>query len=338
MGAYDLVWLTDDFVDLSRCLSVCQLHCLPAARAGEEEARRYEPSQLVSYRQREGNPVLDYLPELSRARGFHGHSILSLLVSVAEDKDARQRMGKLYEEGLDWLLEELSEKYVEQIPRGHEVLKVDARRQVALQAEKASRKERAKRAQARMTAYMNSQVNSFALSEVDTMEEDEDAVAEDDGTSLESGAKACIMCHERTGQPLGYIGFAQRSTVLAQAIEQAPRNAALQKRYTVMEEVKVKNGVDADAAVAGHLSVGVEVLVEEKRGQLARISSPLAGWVALTLPNGKSVLQSEKDLAWQSWGRPRIVVGFCGHGVHQDCWDSYYATLQQVRREIVVVQ
>jgi len=251
---------------------------------------------------------------------------------LGEDKEIRQRIGKLYEEGLDWVLEELAEKHVAHIPGGHHLLKVDDRKLAQAAKDKASRRERARRAMEREKARMQKMRNSFATSDdwMQAVEVDDDALAEDDGTSMESGAKACIVCHERTGQPVGYIGFAQRSTVLAQAVDQATRNEVMQKRYLVVDDVVVRASPDEHAPTVGQLHVGVEVVVEEKKGQLARISSPLAGWVMVGMTGGKSSLLQEKEFAWQAWGRPRVLVTFCGHGVHQDCWDSYYATTQQV--------
>lgn len=48
--------------------------------------------------------------------------------------------------------------------------------------------------------------------------------------SLEFGAPACLYCHERTGSPLGYIGFTQKSTVLAEAVEKAPCHKGIATR------------------------------------------------------------------------------------------------------------
>jgi hypothetical protein len=48
--------------------------------------------------------------------------------------------------------------------------------------------------------------------------------------SLECGAAACLYCHERTNSPLGYIGFVQKSTALAEALEKAPSHTGIGTR------------------------------------------------------------------------------------------------------------
>ena len=36
-----------------------------------------------------------------------------------------------------------------------------------------------------------------------------------------------------------------------------------------------------------------------------------------------------ENYTWQRWGRGRLHVSFCGHAVHEACWDAYFANLVQ---------
>ena len=41
------------------------------------------------------------------------------------------------------------------------------------------------------------------------------------------------------------------------------------------------------------------------------------------------LIEPMRRYCFQQWGRTRLVVTLCGHAVHQDCWDAYYASVLQ---------
>jgi hypothetical protein len=53
------------------------------------------------------------------------------------------------------------------------------------------------------------------------------------------------------------------------------------------------------------------------------------GWVSEFNTDRGRIVEPLAQYCFQQWGRQRLFVSFCGHAVHQDCWDSYYASLIQ---------
>lgn len=57
----------------------------------------------------------------------------------------------------------------------------------------------------------------------------------------------------------------------------------------------------------------------------------LQGWVSEFTADRARILEPMSRYCWQSWGRVRLYTTMCGHAVHHDCWDAFYASmLQQV--------
>ena len=86
-----------------------------------------------------------------------------------------------------------------------------------------------------LTDPPQAQQNKFLEGQMDVEEdEEEDDREEGKAESLESGAPKCLFCHERTGSPLGYVGLAQRSTALANAVASLDEHTRLRQRSASM--------------------------------------------------------------------------------------------------------
>lgn len=281
-------------------------------------------------------------------------------------KDNGLNIGPLYEEGLLWIFRELHDKHLGRFPADakaeFEVLlrslgkrsapataaMTTATAAVAAQGgvgkgkrgESGSKGDNARRAQAKAMKFFQQQQIKFLEEQASGErgeEEEEEAGAmavmgrEKEETSLEKGAPACLYCHERTGAALAHIGFAQRSNALGQAIVDAPAQEGLRQRYRVASfEVLVREDKGMDSAEVGKLKRGTMIVVEEKQGPRMRISFPVRGWVSeFTLERLRLCESVATKYCFQQWGKTRLMVTTCGHVCHQDCWDSFYASVLQ---------
>lgn len=306
----------------------------------------------------EGAERLAQAGQDEEGEGREGPSMLALLAQLARDSQGLN-VGALFEEGLQWALGELNNQYLGRFPSGsgaEALLKgfgasVDEADRSGGGAgvggkggRKASRSDQAKKAQAKALSFLKQQQSKFweeqmaAAEEADGAEGQEGeagaAVTEEDpdSPSLEVGAPACLYCHERTGAAMGYIGFAQRSTALAHAVAEAEehRHGGVGRRYRVSHrECLVRAGPELDSAEVTRLPRGTGLVVEEKRGRRLRITQPVAGWVSEFTADQARLIEPMRRYCFQQWGRTRLVVTLCGHAVHQDCWDAYYASVLQ---------
>eukprot|EP00624_Nannochloropsis_granulata_P007659 evm.model.NODE_8908_length_28186_cov_23.573193.9 len=314
----------------------------------------------------DGPSILELLVTLAQDSGSM-NSIKS--GSGSSSREGGLNIGPLYEEGLLWTLRELYDKHLSRFPAEAKaevemLLRPLGRRSAAeasataataaatagaaarggggkgKRGESGSRGDNARRAQAKAMKFLQQQQSKFweeqAPGEVGK-EEGEEAAAmavmgrEEDEKSLETGAPACLYCHERTGAALAHIGFAQRSNALAQAIVDAPAQGGLGQRYRVASfEVLVREGWGMDSAEVGKLKRGTMIVVEEKQGPRMRISFPVRGWVSeFTLERLRLCESVATKYCFQQWGKTRLMVTTCGHVCHQDCWDSFYASVLQ---------
>lgn len=315
------------------------------AEAGLEEEQEEEEFEEEDEEEEEEVPVVA------------GPSILQLLVELAQDSSHQGlNIGALYEEGLQWVLGELADTHVARFPAAVEaetLLRPFAGRSDEAAAGgggggggggkgkgkgkggAGSRSEQARRAQAKAMSFLKQQQSKFWDEQMEAADEEQDeasSLLEDDpnNPSLEVGAPACLYCHERTGAALGHIGFAQRSNALANAIEASAQHAGIMQRYRVSHrECLVRAGAALDSVEVTRLKRGTGLVVEEKRGRRLRISSPVEGWVSELTADQARLVEPMKRYCFQSWGRTRLVVSMCGHAVHQDCWDAYYASVLQ---------
>jgi hypothetical protein len=102
--------------------------------------------------------------------------------------------------------------------------------------------------------------------------------------------------------------------------------------------------VETDSPKLQLLPQASEVLAVEQIGRRARVRvlsvtatngsqqqenwTAVSGWASLHSIDGYPILQPLEPRAWQQWGRARMHVALCGHAVHQQCWNGYFATLR----------
>ncbi len=191
---------------------------------------------------------------------------------------------------------------------------------------KASRK----RAMAFMAKHQASFAN-FMASEKD-LEGDEEAILPASRLTADSESKdrhpCCIMCHELSAvDSLTYVGFAQRSTVLSNGIVSTDRHDLLRRQYIVCasDGCQVRSELDVDSQKLVILPKGtICTVLCEVWGESVHLVSPVQGWVTVS-----SCLLPLQKCAWGEWGRPRPHVSLCGHAIHMNCWDAYFASITQ---------
>jgi hypothetical protein len=123
--------------------------------------------------------------------------------------------------------------------------------------------------------------------------------------------------------------------------------------YLITTVQQLRATVETDSPKLQLLPQGSEVLAVEQIGRRARVTllsvtagngseqencSAASGWASLHSVDGYPILQELEPRAWQQWGRARMHVALCGHAMHQQCWNGYFATMRdksamgQVRR------
>ncbi|CAM9192647.1 unnamed protein product [Ascophyllum nodosum] len=209
--------------------------------------------------------------------------------------------------------------------------------------------EKKKRAQAMAMEAMRKRQAAFAKhiglgSLEDDTDEDSVAAADTKGgatsskaggspseVSLEEGSPECIMCHERSGWAMGYVGLAQRSSVLSTGVAVNPHRGLLRRQMLVVGKhgCQLRRGIDVKSEKVQVLRPGrrCEVLVGEQVGRRVRCIAPAVGWASMRDSDGDTILAPLETKAFERWGRQRLHIGLCGHAVHFACWDTYFASL-----------
>jgi len=206
-----------------------------------------------------------------------------------------------------------------------------------------------------------------------------------DGNGGHGGGLQCVICRSSGNGSLAYMGFAQRSNMLATSIthdtykktnkmkkedltsssfdmdghefELSNRWPKELEEYVVvsptgcqMDEheglgsssigvlskgtllgplLQVKNN-RAQVAINITLNQGTEsgneMIIDHENGLNGGGGEPLIGWINIRTPKGRQQISPLRHQhAWQRWGKSRLHVSSCGHGVHLPCWDAYFA-------------
>lgn len=236
-------------------------------------------------------------------------------------------VGPIYEPGIRWVLQE-GKRLCGLLPgaAGGDVAESVAESASASK----SLEDRKKMARQRALDAMAKQQAAFAAQmEIDDDLDDSEHLAsteEQDLTKI-----TCIMCHEKSDKLLGYIGLAQRSSVLSTGILANPSHSHLKRKYVIVSKAgcQVRSSAQMDSPCVCIVPCGVSVVAEEIVGRRVRISQPCSGWLSMTCANGRPLLQPAADYSWRKWGRQRVHLSLCGHAVHYDCWDAYFVLMLQ---------
>jgi hypothetical protein len=108
------------------------------------------------------------------------------------------------------------------------------------------------------------------------------------------------------GQNLGYLGYTARRPVPWALVEGS-------------EEAQLESEGDVPSGLLSE-------------GGRCHVSRRVQGWVSEFTSDRARILEPMGRYCWQTWGRVRLYTTLCGHAVHHDCWDAFYASvLQQAR-------
>ena len=156
----------------------------------------------------------------------------------------------------------------------------------------------------------------------------------------------CIICREKTTSPVGYLCFLQPSNVLRNAHLTCPDSEELMNVFRVVAfaGVNVHAEPQDDAAVLHILPQGEHIHVENRDGgRWLKLRAPHTGWCSLycnaddaplaagqpaPLPgNSKTIvnLHPVAELQFAKHGGTRLHASACGHTMHFDCWDMFFA-------------
>lgn len=265
----------------------------------------------------------------------------------------------LYQEGFEWVLRQFCSKSADAkafcLTRKLDlVVDVDVVAEVDLKTD-LRRKEaqrRAKEAMARQALKFKEQ-----MLEEDDGGEEMDAVTSDHPLyrhqSFEDSFSDCIFCHERTGEPVGYLACLQPSCVISSSLQLSPDCPELRNVYRVVAVAgcPVVNTPSRTASVICRIPLGEHVLTGSREGKWVQLKgkdgmeigwSPLydtgaknregTGAASDTSDNDLSSggltvnLHPVSALTFRKHGEARVHVSRCGHGMHFSCYDGFYAS------------
>lgn len=86
------------------------------------------------------------------------------------------------------------------------------------------------------------------------------------------------------------------------------------------EEAQLKSEVDVPSGLLSE-------------GGRCHVSCRVQGWVSEFTSDRARILEPMGRYCWQTWGRVRLYTTLCGHAVHHDCWDAFYASVLQQARQ-----
>ncbi|CAM9281630.1 unnamed protein product [Chrysoparadoxa australica] len=257
--------------------------------------------------------------------------LLALVVEVTKQADS---LGARYVEGLQWLLSEFSSRdegcrvKLHELGVGLASAEGDSAGQEGKDASPAGSAlaDRKRKAQEQALQAMKSQQAAFAKRMgMDVDDRDNQAEVEPEH------APQCIMCYERTDKPVGYIGFVQRSSTLAAGVAASSHHDQLHQQFIVVggHGCQLRASPDLNSEKVALVKAGglCEVLAPDQIGRRVHVVSPVEGWASLYSVDGYVILEPVGAHSWHKWGRQRLQVGMCGHAVHYECWDVYYASL-----------
>jgi hypothetical protein len=290
---------------------------------------------------------------------------VDLLLCLADVwKEGTLRDDVLYHHGLGWVLQEVFTHSVEgrvllegkgvsfgagkdgamgamEGMEGGEEGRSKAQRQKA--AQERATVESQKRAAAAFVAFQGD------MSESDDEEEDEMAEGKDVCTRVE--APECIVCREKTAAPLGYLCFVQPSHIVKNVLLAEPDCPDLMTVFRVVAAGGCSVFAEArEGKVAHTLAQGQHVWSESKDGHWIQLKAPVVGWCCLYRyttpgeqpPGGEGMPPAQREpllaggtlvvnlhpvseLQFGRHGSARLHVSHCGHTMHFDCWDMFYA-------------
>jgi len=343
-------------------LATLQLALLaPEAGAGAGSGAAFSVSAQEFYREAfaSGEPSGGTI-----ARGC-GSDFLLCLADVWREGTLRDDV--LYHQGLGWVLQQIFTHSAE----GRALLEAKgvsfaAGKTEGEGEEAAAGQTKAQRQKAAMErANVESQKRAaaaFAAFQDDISDDDADedgaemAVGADgkDGRVAEEPLPECIVCREKTAQPLGYLCFVQPSHVVKNALLAEPDCPDLMTVFRVVAAGGCSVFAEAreGAKVTHTLSQGQHVWAESKDGHWVQLKAPAVGWCCLyrytdpgELPPGSHDehmppaklapllaggtlvvnLHPVSELQFGRHGSARLHVSHCGHTMHFDCWDMFYA-------------
>jgi len=261
------------------------------------------------------------------ARGTMQSTLLELMVNVFRKEGV---LGPLYHEGLAWILGEIArmDEACSQILHGLGFFGQNVEEKVEL---KEGAEERKKRAQKKAMEAMMKRQAAFAQHVMDMDDPDMENDQSTESLTAETGVSECIMCHERTGAVMGYISFCQPSSLLSEAAKRSFGSPQDWPTHVVVGKTgcQVRSDVGLDSAQVTHLETGQQIVVQKQHGRRVKITSPVFGWCSLRSAEGYVILKPWTEWAFMKWGRARPAVTSCGHAVHLDCWDTYFAAMLQ---------
>ncbi|CAM9397496.1 unnamed protein product [Chrysoparadoxa australica] len=228
---------------------------------------------------------------LERESGGCSRSIVQLLLCLKEDTTMQDKV-VLY--GIEWLLQRLME-----MDERCRVAMPDANtEQLKDENDVESRK---KAAREKVLAAMEQSRANFMANCMDTEDEDQDETLQAETSQV---LPECIVCREVTGQPLGYVGFGQRSTVLD-----------VGAGASIGTDAAVTAAAAAGAAAGGGGISGAASAMEGSRETSGDGASPFGRLANVEKKGGKD--------------QGHVHMQFCGHALHCACYDQYFLTVVQ---------
>jgi hypothetical protein len=128
-------------------------------------------------------------------------------------------------------------------------------------------------------------------------------------------APDCIVCRERTSQPLGYVAYAQRSNVLDARIDGKPSPEVPIVLIGSADDVSMADLADAAAHEDVEAAQGTQQ--QQQQQQQQQPTAVTAAAAAAALSGGSSSIRKLD-------GPAHLHISFCGHALHAGCYEQYY--------------
>jgi hypothetical protein len=129
-------------------------------------------------------------------------------------------------------------------------------------------------------------------------------------------APDCIVCRERTSQPLGYVAYAQRSNVLDARIDGKPLPEVPIVLIGSADDVSMADLADAAAHEDVEAAQGTQQQQQQQQQQQPTAVTAAAA-AAAALSGGSSSIRKLD-------GPAHLHISFCGHALHAGCYEQYY--------------
>jgi hypothetical protein len=160
--------------------------------------------------------------------------------------------------------------------------------------------------------YLHAQTEAYSLSpplSATAAAEQQPAAAQQQQQHI---APDCIVCRERTSQPLGYVAYAQRSNVLDVRIDGKPLPEVPIVLIGAAGDVSMADLADA----ATHEDVETAQGTQQQQQQQQPAEPPAVAAAAAALSGSSSIRKLD--------GPAHLHISFCGHALHAGCYAQYY--------------